>query len=281
LWRQLSLDHREKIFVECSKNTNRFVRRDVVRLTANDEYILRENVSAGEISAVFEATWNFREEPIVHKECFTFLGNLGKYATKVEQKEKCMELIGKLLDKYGLANYLFSDSLLRITSELVAANQDNEPHKAAIMNIINTRGIKKMVTGFLSGPMSVAKKKLWFGNVLGIELLAHLIAIGELPFLISRDILTILLDTDEIKEFLGYLNSKVPELRRTAVEVLKRARSAQVFQIISKCVEMVMKEDDYFAQRSIIVLLGILGRRKKVEVRLLRTKFKPRSNLAC
>ncbi len=262
-------EHREKIFAECSKNTNRFVRRDVIRLTANDEYILRENLTQGEIAAVFEATWNYREEPIVHKECFTFFGNLSKYAAKVEQKEKCMELIAKLLDKYGLANYLFSDSLLRITSELIEANKDNEAHKAVIMDVINKRNIKKMITGFLSGPMSAAKRKLWFGNVLGIELLAQLIAIGELTKLFARDVLTLFLDTEEIKEFLGYLNSKFPELRRAAVEVLKRARSAQVFQIINKCVEMMMKEEDYFAQRSIVVLLGILGRRKKAEVCLL------------
>jgi len=261
---------REKIFVDCIKHTNRFVRRDVIRLNANDEYILRENLSLGEISAVFESTWNYREEPIVHKECIAFFGNLGKHASKVEQKEKCMELIAKLLDKYGLANHLFSDSLLRITSELVEANRDNEPHKAVILDIINKRNIKKMIIGFLSGPMSAAKKKLWFGNVLGIELLAQLIAIGaEKKFKrLSVNILTLFffLDTDEIKEFLSYLNSKFPELRRAAVQVLKRARSAQVFQIINKCVEMMMKEDDYFAQRSIVVLLGILGRRKKGNV---------------
>jgi hypothetical protein len=62
------------------------------------------------------------------------------------------------------------------------------------------------------------------------------------------------------------LNSKFPELRRTAVEVLKRARTDQALQIIQKGVEMIIKEEDYFAQRSIVVLLGILGRRKKSEV---------------
>jgi hypothetical protein len=128
---------------------------------------------------VFDATWNYREEAIVHKECFAFFGNLVKYAVKLEQKVKVMELIAKLLDKYGLANFLFSDSLLRITSELVEANKNNEDHRAAILDIITNRNIKKMITSFLSGPMSTQKRKLWFGNVLGIELLAQLIAISK------------------------------------------------------------------------------------------------------
>lgn len=242
IWRHLDSSSREKAFLELLKNPNRVVRRDTIHLTASDEFILRHLISDNEINAVVEVAMNQKEEAIVHREALTFLSNLSQFTSITENNVKCVDIIAKLLAQYGFSHILFTETCLRILDDMLRQYESNASVKKEILNAMTTSGVKKMI---LNGLPSI-RKKLWFGNVLTVEVLAQLVSI----------------ETDEVKTFMQFLTSNSPELRRTAVEVLKRTDRTQAMELVQNCVQIMLKEDDYFVVRSIVVLLGVLGRRK-------------------
>jgi uncharacterized protein (AIM24 family) len=83
------------------KNSNRFVRCHTIKLTANDEFILRHLISDHEINAIVELTLNQKEETIVQREALTFLSSLSKFTSSIENNVKCVEIVAKLLGQYG------------------------------------------------------------------------------------------------------------------------------------------------------------------------------------
>jgi hypothetical protein len=45
-------------------------------------------------------------------------------------------------------------------------------------------------------------------------------------------------------------------------QVLKRTNRSQAIELLHNCIPLMLKEDNYFVVRSIVVLLGVLGRRR-------------------
>jgi hypothetical protein len=155
------------------KNPNRFVRRDIIQLTANDEYILRDTISNNEINAVVEVALNQKEDPIVQREALTFLSNLSTHTSSVTNNIKSVEIIAKLLAQYGFSHILFTETCLRILDDMLRQFESRPLIKQEILNAMSTSGVKKMI---ITG-LPIIRKKLWYGNVLAVEVLAQLVHI--------------------------------------------------------------------------------------------------------
>lgn len=171
------------MFLELLKNPNRVVRCHTIKLTANDEFILRHSISEHEINAVVELALNQKEEPIVQREALTFLSSLSKHTSSIENNVKCVEIVAKLLGQYGFNHILFTETCLRILDDMLRQYESKPLIKKEILNAMATSGVKKMI---LNG-LSIVRKKLWYGNVLAVEVLAQLVNLTLLLLSFERN----------------------------------------------------------------------------------------------
>jgi hypothetical protein len=94
---------------------------------------------------------------------------------------------------------------------------------------------------------------LWLQSILVAELLSFFVDPGS----------------PDTEIFLAYLGDPEPHLRKVATEVLKSVEPAVATRIVDLAVDMLLKEKNPFICRSIVILLGLYGRREDHSVRFV------------
>ena len=177
------------------------------------------------------------ENSFVAKELFQFLIMSSQKISSIPRL--LINICNISIEKYGIDSPIYSEPSLVILKSLFEREWDSSTHRQLI-ELVESR---YSLSEYLFKTLEEASTQNWFTKVLSAELLNHIIT-GDDPKLLH---FLYLVKLDEI------------QIRRVAVQALKKANEKLTIKILSDLFEHLKVEDDSFVRCSIIHLIGYHG----------------------